>query len=170
MKGALVDMFLNGSATRERGLSLIGLELALVSSALAGLPTVVPYFGPIAASILLILFGLGGLVRAGAAGRDRVRGRGTAGRGLPYAPAGAMSQTRVGTWRCIALGWVVCLAAARRASGLFVAVPVLSLIVVLVDELWVKPRQAAALSWSLNRIQAKRAASVTVRRRAAKET
>ncbi len=50
-------MFLNGLLIYI-GLSLIGLEFALVWGVLAGLLTVVPYFGPIAASIPPILFGL----------------------------------------------------------------------------------------------------------------
>ncbi|MCE3267579.1 MAG: putative permease [Solirubrobacterales bacterium] len=75
MKGALVDMFLNGLLI-YLGLMLIGLDFPLVWGVLAGLFTVVPYFGPIAASIPPILFAGDGPDRAAAPGADRRRGRG----------------------------------------------------------------------------------------------
>jgi predicted PurR-regulated permease PerM len=134
MKGALVDMFLNGLLI-YLGLSLIGLDFPLVWGVLAGLLTVVPYFGPIAASIPPILFGLADspeqalLVAAVFIIVQQIEGNLT----IPL----VMSQTVRLHPALIAIG-VVVVGRLLGIVGLFVAVPILALIVILVDEIWVK--------------------------------
>lgn len=137
MKGALLDMFLNGLLIYI-GLSLVGLEFALVWGVLAGLLTVVPYFGPIAASIPPILFGLADspeqalLVAVVFIVVQQVEGNLT----IPL----VMAQTVRLHPALIAIG-VVVVGRLLGFVGLFVAVPILALIVILVDEVWVKRRK-----------------------------
>jgi predicted PurR-regulated permease PerM len=141
MKGALVDMVLNGLLI-YLGLSLIGLDFPLVWAVLAGLLTVVPYFGPIAASIPPILFGLADspeqalLVAVVFIVVQQVEGNLT----IPL----VMAQTVRLHPALIAIG-VVVVGQLLGFVGLFVAVPILALIVILVDEVWVKRRSAAVV-------------------------
>jgi predicted PurR-regulated permease PerM len=141
MKGALVDMLLNGLMI-YLGLSLIGLDFALVWAVLAGLLTVIPYFGPIAASIPPILFGLADspekalLVAVVFIVVQQVEGNLT----IPL----VMAQTVRLHPAVIAIG-VVVVGQLLGIVGLFVAVPILALIVILVDEVWVKRRSAAVV-------------------------
>lgn len=142
MKGALVDMVLNGLMI-YLGLSLIGLDFALVWAVLAGLLTVVPYFGPIAASIPPILFGLADspekalLVAVVFIVVQQIEGNLT----IPL----VMAQTVRLHPALIAIG-VVVVGQLLGIVGLFVAVPILALIVVLVDEVWVKRRSAEVVA------------------------
>jgi predicted PurR-regulated permease PerM len=139
MKGAIVDMVLNGLLIWG-GLSLIGLEFAYIFGVLAGLLTVVPYFGPIAASLPPILFALADspekalLVVAVFVVVQQIEGNLT----IPL----VMSQTVRLHPAVIAVG-VVIVGQLLGFIGLFVAVPLLSLATILVQELWVKPRQQA---------------------------
>jgi predicted PurR-regulated permease PerM len=141
MKGALIDMVLNGLLI-YLGLTLIGLDFALIWGVLAGLLTVVPYFGPIAASIPPILFGLADspeqalLVAVVFIVVQQIEGNLT----IPL----IMAQTVRLHPALIAVG-VVVVGQLLGVLGLFVAVPVLALIVILVDEVWVKPRDTEAL-------------------------
>jgi predicted PurR-regulated permease PerM len=138
MKGALVDMVLNGLLIYV-GLTLIGLDFALVWGVLAGLLTVVPYFGPIAASIPPLLFGFADspekalLVAIVFIVVQQVEGNLT----IPL----VMAQTVRLHPALIAIG-VVIVGKLLGIIGLFVAVPILALIVILVDEVWVKRRSA----------------------------
>jgi predicted PurR-regulated permease PerM len=139
-KGVIVDMLLNGLMIYI-GLSLIGLDFALVFGVLAALLTVVPYFGPIAASLPPILFGLADspekalLVAIVFIVVQQIEGNLT----IPL----VMSQTVRLHPAVIAVG-VVIVGQLLGIAGLFVAVPILSLIVIVVDEVWVKPREAQA--------------------------
>jgi predicted PurR-regulated permease PerM len=139
MKGAIVDMLLNGLMIWA-GLSLIGLEFAYVFGVIAGLLTVVPYFGPIAASLPPLLFALADspekalLVAIVFVVVQQIEGNLT----IPL----VMSQTVRLHPAVIAVG-VVIVGQLLGFLGLFVAVPLLSLTTILVQELWVKPRQAA---------------------------
>jgi predicted PurR-regulated permease PerM len=141
MKGTLVDMVLNGLLI-YLGLTLIGLDFALIWGVLAGLLTVVPYFGPIAASIPPILFGLADspeqalLVAVVFIVVQQVEGNLT----IPL----VMAQTVRLHPALIAVG-VVVVGQLLGVVGLFVAVPLLALIVILVDEVWVKPRNTETL-------------------------
>jgi predicted PurR-regulated permease PerM len=139
MKGAIVDMLLNGLMIYA-GLSLIGLEFAYVFGVIAGLLTVVPYFGPIAASLPPILFALADspekalLVAVVFIVVQQIEGNIT----IPL----VMAQTVRLHPAVIAVG-VVIVGQLLGFLGLFVAVPLLSLVAILVEELWVKPREAA---------------------------
>ena len=136
MKGAVIDMLLNGTMVYI-GLSLIGLDFALVFGVLAGLLTVIPYFGPIAASIPPILFALADSPERALLTAvvyfvvQQIEGNLT----IPL----VMAQTVQLHPALIAMG-VVIVGQLIGFLGLFVAVPILSLIVILVDEIWVKPR------------------------------
>lgn len=140
MQGAVIDMLANGLMIYA-GLSLIGLDFAVVWGVLAGLFTLVPYFGPIAASIPPILFALADspekalLVVIVFLVVQQIEGNLT----IPL----VMAQTVRLHPAVIAVG-VVIVGQLFGFIALFVAVPILSLIVILVDELWVKPREAAA--------------------------
>jgi predicted PurR-regulated permease PerM len=137
MKGVVIDMLANGIMIWA-GLSLIGLEFALVFGVIAGLFTVVPYFGPVAASVPAVLFGLADspemalLVVIVFIVVQQIEGNLT----IPL----VMAQTVRLHPAVIAIG-IVIVAQLLGFAGLLVAVPILSLIVILVDELWVKPQQ-----------------------------
>lgn len=138
MQGAAIDMVVNGLLV-YLGLSLIGLDFALVFGVLAGLLTVIPYFGPIAASIPPILFALAespemALLTAGTyLVVQQIEGNIT----IPL----VMSQTVRLHPALIAMG-VVVVGQLLGFLGLFVAVPIMALIVILVDEIWVKRGEA----------------------------
>jgi predicted PurR-regulated permease PerM len=139
MKGVVFDMLANGIMIWA-GLSLIGLDFALVFGVIAGLFTVVPYFGPVAASVPAVLFGLADspekalLVVIVFIVVQQIEGNLT----IPL----VMAQTVRLHPAVIAIG-IVIVAQLLGFAGLLVAVPILSLIVILVDELWVKPQQPA---------------------------
>ncbi len=141
MKGVVIDMLANGLMIYA-GLSLIGLDFALVFGVLAALFTVVPYFGPVAASIPPLLYALADspekalLVLIVFVVVQQIEGNLT----IPL----VMSQTVRLHPAVIAIGIVV-VGQLLGFAGLFVAVPILSLIVVLVDEIWVKPQEAKAV-------------------------
>ena len=141
LKGVFVDMLANGVMIWE-GLSLIGLDFAVVFGVLAGLLTVVPYFGPVAASIPPLLFAAAEspekafLVLVVFVVVQQIEGNLT----IPL----VMAQTVQLHPAVIAIG-VVIVAQLFGFIGLFVAVPILSLIVILVDELWVKPHEAVPI-------------------------
>jgi predicted PurR-regulated permease PerM len=142
MKGVVIDMLANGIMIWA-GLSLIGLDFALAFGVIAGLFTVVPYFGPVAASILPTLFALGTdspeqalLVVVVFVVVQQIEGNLT----IPL----VMAQTVRLHPALIAIG-IVIVAQLLGFVGLFVAVPILSLIVILVDELWVKPQEPEAV-------------------------
>ena len=140
MKGVVIDMVANGVMIWA-GLSLIGLDFALVFGVLAGLFTVVPYFGPIAASIPPVAYGFAQspeqalLVAVTFLIVQQIEGNIT----IPL----VMAQTVRLHPAVIAIGIVV-MAQLLGFAGLFVAVPILSLIVILVDEIWVKPTESEA--------------------------
>ncbi len=140
MKGVVIDMLANGLMIYA-GLSLIGLDFALAFGVLAGLFTVVPYFGPIAASIPPIAYGLAQspeqalLVAITFLIVQQIEGNLT----IPL----VMAQTVRLHPALIAIGIVV-MAQLLGFVGLFVAVPILSLLVIVVDEIWVKPTEARA--------------------------
>ena len=141
MKGVVIDMLANGIMIWA-GLSLSGLDFALVFGVIAGLFTVVPYFGPVAASVPAVLFGLADspetalLVVIVFIVVQQIEGNLT----IPL----VMAQTVRLHPAVIAIG-IVIVAQLLGFAGLLVAVPILSLIVILVDELWVKPQQPATV-------------------------
>ena len=134
MQGVGVDMIVTGVLVYI-GLVLIGLDFAIFFAVLSALLVVMPYFGAIAGAIPPVLFALTDspgkalLVLVAYVAVQQVEGNVT----IPMvmsqsgAPAPGGDRHRRGGGR-----------AAVRRPGLFVAVPILSLLVITVDEFWVK--------------------------------
>ena len=135
MQGVAVDMVLSG-VLLYIGLKLIGLDFAVFFAVLSAILVVIPYFGSIAGAIpptlyaltdspgkAVIVLGIYVLVQ-------QIESNVT----IPL----VMSQRVRLHPALIAIG-VVVVGQLFGFLGLFVAVPILSLIVILVDEYWVKP-------------------------------
>ena len=139
MQGVAVDMLISG-VLLYIGLSIVGLDFAIFFAVLAALLVVIPYFGAIAAGIPPVLFALTDspgkalLVLGVYVLVQQVEGNVT----IPL----VMSRTVKLHPAVIAVG-VVVVGQLFGFIGLIVAVPILSLIVILVEELWVKPMEAA---------------------------
>lgn len=139
MQGLAVDMLLTGLLLYI-GLSLIGLDFALVFAVLSALLTVVPYFGAIVSGAFPVLFALTDgpgkalLVLLIYVAVQQFEGNVT----VPL----VMARTVKLHPAMIAIG-VVVVGQLFGAVGLIVAVPLLSGIVILVDEVYVKPMEAA---------------------------
>ena len=140
MQGVSVDIVVSGLLL-YLGLSLIGLEFALVFAVLAALLTVIPYFGAIVGGIpptLLALtdsFGKAALVLVIYVAVQQVQGTIT----IPL----VMSRTVKLHPAVIAIG-VLIVGQLFGFIGLIVAVPILSLIVILAEEVWVVPMEREA--------------------------
>ena len=138
MQGLIVNMLLNG-VLLYIGLRIIGLDYALVFAVLTGLFTVVPYFGAIAAGIPTVLYALSISLEKGLL----VLGIYI----LTHEIEGNISVPLVMANRVrlhpavVAIG-VVIVGELFGFIGLLVAVPILSAVTILVDELWVKPMEA----------------------------
>jgi predicted PurR-regulated permease PerM len=139
MAGVAVDMLVTGILLYI-GLRIVGLDFAVFFAVLAALLTLVPYFGAIAASIPPVLFAL-----TDSPGKalvvlvvyvlvQQVESNLT----IPL----VMSQTVRMHPAVIAIG-VVVVGQLFGIVGLFVAVPILSLVTIGVEELWVKPLEEA---------------------------
>lgn len=139
MKGVLVDMLVSGILLYV-GLSLIGLEFALLFAVISALLVVIPYFGAVLGGILPVLFGLAEsptkalLVLAVYVVVQQVEGNVI----IPL----VMARTAKLHPAVVAIG-VVIVGQLFGFVGLIVAVPILSTFVVLADELWVKPAEQA---------------------------
>jgi predicted PurR-regulated permease PerM len=139
LRGVLVDMLVSGILLYI-GLSLVGLEFALLFSVFTALLVVIPYFGAIIGGIPPILLALTDspekalLVLIVYVAVQQVEGNVI----IPV----VMSQTVRLHPALIAVG-VVAVGALFGIVGLFVAVPVLSTVQILVDELWVRPAERA---------------------------
>jgi predicted PurR-regulated permease PerM len=139
MQGVAVDMFFSGLLLFI-GLSIIGLDFAIFFAVLTALLSVVPYFGAIASAIPPILFALTDspgkalLVLVIYVFVQQFEGNVT----IPL----VMARTVKLHPAVIAFG-VVVVGQLFGFVGLIVAVPILSLIVVLVEEIWVKPMERA---------------------------
>ncbi len=139
MRGVAVDMFMTGVLLYV-GLTLVGLQFAVFFAVLTALLTVVPYYGAIAGAIPPTLFALTDspgkalLVMGVYLVVQQVESNVT----IPL----VMSQTVRLHPAVIVIG-VVVVGQLFGFVGLFVAVPVLSLIVIGVEELWVKPVEHA---------------------------
>lgn len=135
MQGVLIDMLVTG-VLLYAGLSLLGLDFALVFAVLSALLVLVPYFGAIAGAIPPVLFALTdspGTALATLAiyiAVQQIESNVT----IPL----VMAQ-RVKLHPAVVAIGVVVVGQLFGLLGLFVAVPVLSLGVILTDELWVKP-------------------------------
>ena len=139
MQGVAVDMLVTGILLYI-GLSLVGLDFAVFFAVLTALLTVVPYFGAIAGALPPTLFALtdspgrAALVLVVYVLVQQVESNVT----IPL----VMSQTVRLHPAIIAIG-VLVVGQLFGFVGLFVAVPILSLIVIGVEEYWVKPLEDA---------------------------
>lgn len=138
MQGVAADMAISG-ALLYLGLTIIGLDFALVFAVISALLVVVPYFGAIVGGIPPILFaltespGTALLVLLVYLAVQQIEGNLI----IPL----IMSRTVRLHPAVIAVG-VVLVGQVFGFVGLFVAVPLISALVILVDELWIKPTEA----------------------------
>jgi predicted PurR-regulated permease PerM len=139
MQGVAVDMVLSGLLLYI-GLTIIGLDFAIFFAVLTALLSVVPYFGAIASGLPPVLFALTDspgkavLVIVVYTLVQQFEGNVT----IPL----VMSR-RVKLHPAVIAVGVVVVGQLFGFVGLLVAVPLLSLIVILVEELWVKPMENA---------------------------
>lgn len=139
MQGVAVDMVVTG-ALLYFGLRLIGLDFAIVFAVISALLVVVPYFGAIVGGIFPVLFaltespGTALLVLGVYLLVQQIEGNLI----IPL----IMARTVRLHPAVIAVG-VVLVGQVFGFVGLFVAVPILSAVVILVDELWVIPTEEA---------------------------
>jgi predicted PurR-regulated permease PerM len=139
LRGIGLDMLITGALT-YLALTVVGLDYALVFAALTALLEFVPYLGPIIAAVPPTVIALSDspekalLVLGVYVAIQQVEGQLI----LPL----VMAQTVDLHPAAIAFG-VVILGALFGLIGVLVAVPVLSAIVILVDELRVQPMEAA---------------------------
>jgi predicted PurR-regulated permease PerM len=139
MEGVGVDMLATFALTFI-GLSLIGLDFAIFFAVLSALLVVVPYFGAIAGAVPPVLFALTDspgkalLTLAVYVLVQQIESNVT----IPI----VMSQRTRLHPAMIAIG-VVVVGQLFGFVGLFVAVPILSLIVIATEEFWVKEIEAA---------------------------
>ena len=140
IQGVVVDMLVSGLLLYI-GLTIIGLDFAIFFAVLTALFSVVPYFGAIASGLPPVLFALTDSPGKALAvilvyvAVQQFEGNVT----IPL----VMSRTVKLHPAVIAVG-VVVVGQLFGFVGLIVAVPILSMIVILVEELWVKPMEAAA--------------------------
>jgi predicted PurR-regulated permease PerM len=135
MEGVVIDMFVTGVMLYV-ALTIVGLDFAIFFAVLSALLVVVPYFGAIAGAIPPTLFALTDspgkaiLVLAAYILVQQLESNVT----IPVIMA---QRVRLHP-AVIAIG-VVVVGQLFGFVGLFVAVPILSLIIIAVEEFWVKP-------------------------------
>jgi predicted PurR-regulated permease PerM len=138
MQGVLVDMLLTGVLLYV-GLELIGLEFAIFFAVFSALLVLIPYFGAILGAVPPTLFALTDspekalVVLAIYIGVQQIESNVT----IPLVMANRVKLHPA----LVAIG-VLVIGQLFGFVGLFVAVPILSLIVIAVDEIWVKPMEA----------------------------
>jgi predicted PurR-regulated permease PerM len=139
MQGVAVDMVVSGVLLYV-GLSLIGLDYALVFAVISALLVLIPYYGAFIGGIPPVLFGFadspgkGLLALAVYVGVQQIESNFT----IPL----VMSKTVNLHPAVIAIG-VLVVGRLLGFAGLFVAVPVLSFITITIEEFWVKPMEDA---------------------------
>jgi predicted PurR-regulated permease PerM len=138
MQGLVVDMTITG-VLLYIGFTLIDLDFAILFAVLAALFTVVPYYGAFVSGVPAVLFAL-----ADSPGKalltiliyvavQQFEGNVT----VPVVMARAVKLHPA----VIAIG-VIVVGQLFGVVGLIVSVPILTALVILVDELWVKPMEA----------------------------
>ena len=138
LQGVAVDMIVTG-VLLYAGLRLIGLDFAIFFAVFSALLVVIPYFGAIIGGIPVVLFALADSPGTALAALvvyivvQQIEGNVI----IPL----VMAQRVKLHPALIAIG-VVLVGQLFGFIGLFVAVPILSAVVILVDELWVKPIEA----------------------------
>ena len=149
MQGLAVDMTVTG-VLLYIGFTIIDLDFAILWAVLAALFTVVPYYGAFASGLPAVLFALAdspgkaALTLAIYIGVQQFEGNIT----VPLVMARAVKLHPA----VIAIG-VIVVGQLFGAVGLIVSVPILSAIVILVDELWVRPMEARALAEAAEPLQ-----------------
>ena len=142
MQGLVIDMTVTG-VLLYIGFTVIDLDFAILWAILAALFTVVPYYGAFASGLPAVLFALAdsptkaALTLAIYVAVQQFEGNIT----VPLVMARAVKLHPA----VIAIG-VIVVGQLFGAVGLIVSVPILTAIVILVDELWVKPMEARALA------------------------
>jgi predicted PurR-regulated permease PerM len=139
MQGVVFDMFISGTLLFI-GLTIIGLDFALVFAVLTALLVVVPYFGAIAGAIPPVLYAL--TVSPGKAlavlivyvAVQQIESN-------MIIPLVMARTTRLHP-AVIAIG-VLAVGRLFGVVGLFVAVPIISAVVILTEETWVREIEAA---------------------------
>jgi predicted PurR-regulated permease PerM len=139
MKGVVFDMFISGTLLYI-GLTIIGLDFAILFAVLTALLVVVPYFGAFIGGIPPVLFALTdspGKALAVLAVYILVQQI----EGNIIIPLIMARTTRLHP-ALIAIG-VVVVGQLFGVVGLFVAVPIISAVVILTEEIWVREIEAA---------------------------
>jgi predicted PurR-regulated permease PerM len=137
LEGVLIDMFVTG-VLLYLGLTLIGLDFAIFFAVFSALLVVIPYFGAVLGAIPVFLFALADSPTTAVLALvvyivvQQIEGNVI----IPL----VMAQRVKLHPALIAIG-VVLVGQLFGFIGLFVAVPILSAIVILIDELWVKPME-----------------------------
>ena len=138
LQGVLIDMLVTG-VLLYLGLSLIGLEFAIFFAVFSALLVVIPYFGAVIGAVPVVLFALADSPTTAILALvvyivvQQIEGNVI----IPL----VMAQRVKLHPALIAIG-VVLVGQLFGFIGLFVAVPILSAVVILVDELWVKPMES----------------------------
>jgi predicted PurR-regulated permease PerM len=139
IQGVVVDMVVSG-VLLYLGLTLIGLDYALVFAVISSLLVLVPYYGAFVGGIPPVLFGFadspgkGLLALAVYVAVQQVESNFT----IPL----VMSRTVNLHPAVIAIG-VLVVGRLLGFAGLFVAVPVLSFMTITIEEFWIKPMEEA---------------------------
>lgn len=138
MQGVAFDMVLTGVLV-YLGLSLIGLDFAIFFAVFSALLVLIPYFGAIVGAIPPTLFALTDSPEKAllALGIYILIQQIESNLTIPLVMANRVKLHPA----LVAIG-VVVIGQLFGFGGLFVAVPILSLIVIVVDEAWVKPMEA----------------------------
>ena len=137
LQGVLIDMLVTG-VLLYLGLTLIGLEFAIFFAVFSAFLVVIPYFGAVIGAVPVFLFALADSPTTAVLALvvyivvQQIEGNVI----IPL----VMAQRVKLHPALIAIG-VVLVGQLFGFIGLFVAVPILSAVVILVDELWVKPIQ-----------------------------
>ena len=138
MQGLVVDMTITG-VLLYIGFTLIDLDFAILFAVLAALFTVVPYYGAFVSGVPAVLFALADspgkalLTILIYVGVQQFEGNVT----VPVVMSRAVKLHPA----VIAIG-VIVVGQLFGVVGLIVSVPILTALVILVDELWVKPMEA----------------------------
>jgi predicted PurR-regulated permease PerM len=137
MQGVLVGMFVNGFLLWV-GLRLIGLDFAILFAVFSAILILIPYFGTPLGAIPPVAYGLSQspgkalVVLATYVGVHLIES---------YVTIPLVMANRVKLQPAVVAIGVIVIGELFGFVGLFVAVPILSLVVILVDELWVKPME-----------------------------
>ena len=149
MQGLVIDMTVTG-VLLYIGFTLIDLDFAILWAVLAALCTVVPYYGAFASAVPAVLFALAdspGKALATLAIYLAVQ------QFESYITVPIVMARAVKLHPAVIAVGVLVVGQLFGAVGLIVSVPILTAIVILVDELWVKPMEAKALAEAADSVE-----------------